>query len=172
MLQGLGLKGGLSTVKQVRWALVGCLAAVLVLVAVYGRSLYDIGRTLYGVLSFSPMRHDATNYDPELTRDARTALPIIAALNRYHSKHSAFPTHASQLAHYLPPGSARTIGSGLISVRGWHYIPDRGGKGYVLSVKIDWEAGFGYWYDGSKGHWIFSGVGSDGPVNKEIILRP
>jgi hypothetical protein len=116
------------------------------------------------------MRHDATNYDPELTRDARRVLPVIAALNRYHSKHSSFPADASQLAPYLPPGSVRTIGPGHSHVDGWDYRRDRDRKGYVLSVRLDWDPSPDYWYDGSKGHWIFQP--GDGSAEKEIILRP
>src|SRR5690348_2002560 len=136
--------------NRAAWGLAAVLAVALVgPVALYGR---DILCYAFGV----PVFH-AVDYDPDFTRRARAALPIIAALNRYRSKHSTFPANAAQLAHCFPPGSVRTIHPGLyfIMVRGWHYYPDRGGKGYGLSRKIDWDAAFGYHYDGSKGHWIF-----------------
>src|SRR5690348_3919018 len=99
---------GLLTAKQtnrVAWGLVAVLASALVgMVALHG---LDLLRYAFGV----PVFH-AVDYDPDFTRDARAALPIIAALNRYRSKHSTFPANAAQLAHCFPPGSVTTLGRG------------------------------------------------------------
>jgi hypothetical protein len=163
--------GDLLIAKRMNWMAWGLAAvpasALVGMVALHG---LDLLRYALGVPVFR-----AVDYDPDFTRRARAALPVIAALNRYRSKHSTFPANAAQLARCFPPGSVRTIHPGpyFIMVRGWHYYPDRGGKGYGLSRKIDWDAGFSYEYDGSKGHWIFSSDDlPDGPGSKEIVLKP
>jgi hypothetical protein len=78
----------------------GCLFVALLLAAV-GVGLLHLIPGLGEFPGGMPPSYQAVDYDPRLTREASTATVVIAALNRYHSKHSVFPAVASQLAPYL-----------------------------------------------------------------------
>src|SRR5437660_813631 len=106
--------------KRYLWVLGGCFLSVLVLAVAGAGVLYYI----FVVREFpGGMRpsYKAANYDPRLTREASTAMPVIAALNRYRSKHAAFPAVASQLAAYLPSASAASSDLKDGWVCGWLY---------------------------------------------------
>jgi hypothetical protein len=155
--------------KRVLWVLGGCLGILLLLGLAGAGALYY----LLVVCEFpGGMRpsYQARNYDPRLTREASTATPAIAALNRYRSQHSAFPAAASQLAPYLPPAYATTIGLKESYVGRWNYWKTDNGQGYRLSLRLGWDPFLYYQYDGSKGHWVF--VPGDGSPEKPIILKP
>jgi hypothetical protein len=158
--------------KPSLWVLGGCFVSVLLLVllAVAGVAvLHDIS----GAPKFPggmPPTYNAANYDPRLTREASTATVVIAALNRYRSKHSAFPAAASQLAPYLPYATAASSSLRHGFVCGWYYEKTSNGRGYALSRSLGWVPCLRYEYHGSKGRWVF--VPGDGTPEKPLILKP
>jgi hypothetical protein len=155
--------------KRYLWVLRVCFLSVLLLAGAGAGVLYYI----FVVREFpGGMRpsYPAADYDPRLTREASTATPVIAALNRYRSKHSAFPAVASQLASYLPSASAASSDLKDGYVCGWLYWKTDNGRGYRLSRKLGWDPALVYEYHGSKGRWVF-GPG-DGTAEKPIILKP
>jgi hypothetical protein len=157
-------------VKRLPWAIVGCLVAVPLLVTLVGFGLLrvvSLGGEFPGGMSPT---YAAVDYDPRLTREAATAKPVIAALNRYQRNHSTYPVEASELAPYLPPASVTPTALKNGYVCGWKYLRSRNDKGYVLSLRLGWDPSLGYWYDGSKGHWIFEP--GDGSAEKQLILNP
>jgi hypothetical protein len=145
--------------KRFRWRLGGCFLTVL-LVVVAG----------IGFLYFYFPVYNPVNYDLRLTLEASTATPVIAALNRYRSRHSAFPVFASQLASYLPPESATSNGVRYSFIRGWYYRKSFNGRGHCLKRSLGWDPVLSYVYDGSKGRWVYNP--GDGTPEIPIILKP
>jgi hypothetical protein len=109
----------------------------------------------------------AADYDARLTREAATATPVIAALNRYHAEHSVFPAHASDFVSYLP-NSPTPLGSD--EILGWRYEQSERGTGYVLYRKLGWDPTLQYRCKGVAGTWVFDP--GDGSAEKTIILKP
>lgn len=112
--------------------------------------------------------YDAADYDARLTRIARSATPLIDALNRYRVDHSAFPEEASGLAPYLP---LEVIPKGrYAAIHSWIYSADQNRRGYSLWYKLGWDPSLNYRFDGSRGEWVFDpGDGSD---SKVLLLKP
>ena len=46
--------------------------------------------------------YNAQDYDVRLTVEAKTATPLIASLERFHSEHHTYPSSLVEIAPYLP----------------------------------------------------------------------
>jgi hypothetical protein len=152
------------------WVFGGCFLCVLLL-AVAGVGVLHSVLSVVGEFpgGMSPS-YQAVDFDPRLTREASTAIPVIAALNLYRSKHSAFPAAAYQLAAYLPSASATSSSLKHGFVCGWSYRKTDNGMGYWLWRKLGWDPALTYEYHGSQGRWVFEP--GDGSTSKPIILKP
>jgi len=116
--------------------------------------------------------YGARDQDARLTREAATALPVIAALERYHTQHASFPEDLSVLRDVAPadPGEKSFWPDSAGSALGWRYYRQGDGAGYVLSRKLGWDPMLEYHSDGDPGLWVFDpGDGSD---EKPILLKP
>jgi hypothetical protein len=105
--------------------------------------------------------YQATDRDPRLTRAARSATKLIAALERYHEDHHEFPSD----------GNAAALGAGWgeePSMEDWNYR--RTPAGYHLWHKLGWDPALIYELDGVTGRWIFDP--GDGSPTKTIVLSP
>ncbi len=107
--------------------------------------------------------------NPELTRMARTALPIINQTADYIRKNGAAPT-AGQLRELvkdprLQPGDGGNFGDSVVpsgSADAWIYTSfpnenNRDRKGFILCRMITHYTAFGYDYDGTEGKWKLIG---------------
>lgn len=113
--------------------------------------------------------YNAVDFDPYLTATAKSATPVIQALEHYRRARQVYPTQTAELAPYLPPETA-TPGStpdGL--VLGWHYAPINDAKAFRLSRKLGWDSGLIYRFDGSNGSWVFDP--GDGSPEKPVQLQ-
>ncbi len=106
------------------------------------------------------------DYDWRLTQRARTAPVLIDALAQFRHDHSKYPEDWDQLLPYLPAGSEAT----LPEIAGWHYWKHPDETGYTLSLKLGWDPGLRYHFEGSQGHWEFEP--GDGTESTRIILDP
>ena len=103
--------------------------------------------------------YPAKDYDPRLTREAATGLPLIAAINRYHEENSAFPATKADLA--VPSDKAESR---------WDYRRDQDGSGYSLFHPLGWDPSLQYRSNGTQGQWVFDP--GDGSEEKPILLKP
>jgi hypothetical protein len=78
----------------------------------------------------------AADYDARLTREAATAMPLIAALNRYRDEHAGFPAHAADLISYLVSASPGPLTASIDDILGWRYAQGEKGVSYILSRKL------------------------------------
>jgi hypothetical protein len=106
--------------------------------------------------------YNAVDHDARLTREARTAAATIAALQRYHAEHNAFPADQAALAVFFPPTPNE--------MPSWRYNRSSDGSGYTLSLRLGWDPDLVYEFDGTQPHWIFSP--GDGSPSKTIRLNP
>jgi hypothetical protein len=112
----------------------------------------------------------AADYDARLTREAANAMPLIAALNRYHDEHAGFPAHAADFISYLVSVSPRPLTASTDDMLGWRYAQGEKGVSYILSRKLGWDASLRYHYDASGTRWVFDP--GDGSPERTIILKP
>lgn len=110
----------------------------------------------------------AEDYDPRLTEVAATAKPVIAALQRYHDDHAAFPEHVADLVSYLASPSETLMTPRYEEILGWSYT--RLKTGYVLSRGLGWDPLLKYFQDESGARWVFDP--GDGSPQKTILLKP
>ncbi len=111
--------------------------------------------------------YPARDYDPRLTREAAKILPLIAAVNRYHGEHSAFPAKEEDLAAYNPMPKPQKGSAPIV----WHYTLTGNGSGYTLFLSLGWDPSLQYRYNGSQGQWVFEP--GDGTTDEKIIaLKP
>jgi len=158
-----------------RWEMLGLGGLVLILgVPVAGILLLRACEYPGGMRSDYPAR----DFDPRLTRIARTALPIMEALERYHGKTGSYPASLTELRAYLPVGAEineainmaylpvgvkmKEAGNGFMS---WHY--ERLDPGYCIASKLGWDSAL--YYDSQADQWIFHR--GDGTPNVPIILQ-
>jgi len=111
--------------------------------------------------------YEATDYDPRLTRVAKTAKAAIAAVEAFHREHSVYPSEAAALGPYLPsaPPTAKAP-----EICGWYYSRNPDGSGYTLARKLGWDPCLLYERDGSRVRWVFAT--GDGSPDQTILLRP
>jgi len=125
------------------------------------------------LLFFSPWpgglrtTYKAGDYDPRLTREAKTANIAISALDRFHRDHVAYPADTAALAPYL--ASLRST-SNAPEIAGWHYTRKPDGSGYTLARKLGWDPCLLYEVDGAQARWVFAP--GDGSPDKAVLLKP
>jgi hypothetical protein len=115
-----------------------------------------------------PPTYNAADFDARLTREAKTATPVIEALRRYQSEHRSFPEDASALRAYLPTSTVITGQPPNQAVAGWCY--DRQEAGFTLTRKIGWDPCLRYRCFNGSNEWVF--LPGDGSPDKTILLKP
>jgi hypothetical protein len=113
--------------------------------------------------------YPAVDFDPRLTDEAKSALPVRDAVMRYFQRTAGYPSNAAAFAGDLPAGS-RAFPDGTAD--GWRYARAEGpaGVGFSLWRRLGWDAGLQYRWDGSVGTWAFQPA--DGSPEKVVRLRP
>jgi hypothetical protein len=113
------------------------------------------------------MRPDyrAVDGDWELTREARPALQIIAAIDTYHAQTGVFPADIGKLSPLLPNGQVNLAGN---NIDGWIYFKEP--TGFTLGKRLGWDPGLRYERIGGRASWVFDP--GDGSPAKTIALNP
>lgn len=107
--------------------------------------------------------------DPRLTALARSAQPLIAAIERFRAANRHFPSVAEAAALEIERVKGRDLGT-FAALGEWLYYPERDGSGYTLSRKLGLDPRLLYQREGTAHRWVYDpGEGSDG---KEIVLEP
>lgn len=109
----------------------------------------------------------AADGDARLTRHAKTALPVIAALRQYHGQHNGFPEDVAQLGPLLPAGAVNLASH---SVEGWTYFSAPKSDTFELSLRLGWDPSLVYHGSAASGTWAFEP--GDGSPEKPIVLDP
>jgi hypothetical protein len=109
----------------------------------------------------------AADFDWRLTRKAKSAVPIIQAIDAFYKEHQAYPPDVKALAEYLPASMTKP-GSEMIGV--WGYRPDAPSAGYVLWQKLGWDPSLEFRSDHRKTFWVLEP--GDGGPEKQIQLNP
>lgn len=117
----------------------------------------------------TPPGYPAADRDPRLTALARTALPIIAALEGYRDANGRFPDQAAAAALAVERVRVQNLGN-FVAFGEWLYSPARDGGGYTLSRKLGWDPRLVYARAGETKRWIYDP--GDGSAEKEIVLEP
>lgn len=152
----------MNSLQKLGWTLV----AILVLFCgVCGTLAFVNGFTIFGLLAGPEETGEA-----QLNKIARSASPIIQALERYHSEHQRFPADPADLAPYLPPVPATPASANHNLIRGWFYHHETSGQGYSLSYKLGWDPNLIYRCDGPAGRWEYDP--GDGSPSKALSLKP
>ena len=138
------------------WMIGGGWFLLALLFAVHG---CDILRCVLGLPIYR-----VVDYDPGLTREAATAKPVIAALNRYYHQHGRFPDAASRLAPYLPSGLANPAALKNNIINAWVYRSYYGNDYQLGLVSGREEPMLRYKYEGSKGHWVYDNGSTEIPI--------
>jgi hypothetical protein len=109
-------------------------------------------------------------FDPGLTREARGAKPIIAALSTYHQAQGRFPSEAMELAAHLPPDIEVIHKTAFIpeTIGGWEYNLAPDARSYHLGKRLTHDAWLFYDSEGVTGTWTFE----DGGEETEVKLSP
>ena len=107
--------------------------------------------------------------DPRLTALARSALPIIAAIERFRTANRRFPGVAEAAALDIERVKGRDIGT-FAALGDWLYYPERDGSGFTLSRKLGWDPRLLYQREGTAQRWVYDP--GDGSATKEIVLEP
>ena len=93
--------------------------------------------------------YNAVDHDLYLTYQARSAKPVILAVERHRRENGTYPTS-------------------MTNADGWVYTPSR--DGYVLSSKLGWDPKLEYVVEGTRSRWVFDP--GDGTDEKTIALSP
>jgi hypothetical protein len=155
--------------------IVGAIETVIALLSLVGMSAAVLAQSLGGV---SPSRV-VLDGDPQLTAIARTALPLIKALDRFRALYGRCPRLEDRagFAALLPVGTT-IVGSftgGFALSHGeappWIYqAPASHPARCSLSRKLGWDPDLVYAVDGPHSRWVFApGDGSD---DRTIRLDP
>jgi hypothetical protein len=110
--------------------------------------------------------YEPVDSDPYLTGIAKSATPVIDALEHYRHEHGAFPLRASDLAPYLPASSAMPMANSE-EVLGWRYFPSSDAAAFTLARKLGWDPTLQFRFGGTNGQWVFS----PGDGSPEIVLK-
>ena len=147
--------------KHVLWLIARCLCVIACgLLALATLALYfEWPGGMWG-------GYAAGDYDRRLTDEARTALPIIGALQAYRAEQGDFPEHVSQFAPRLP-ASIPVAGE---MIAGWHYSRKPDGAGFCLAEKLGWDPVLEYQFRDGTGVWIFAP--GDGRPDVPVVLEP
>lgn len=99
--------------------------------------------------------YNAVDGDFLLTREARTAKPIIAAIEAYRREHGHVPPDLT-----VVPGARETA---------WRYVAVNP-RAYALSLKLGWDPDLRYEVEGEVARWVFEP--GDGSTTRTIALTP
>lgn len=107
--------------------------------------------------------------DPRLTALARSALPILAAIERYFAEYGRFPDREAAAALKIERVQTRDLGN-FIAFGDWLYYAMPNGGGYTLSRSLGRDPRLVYERKRDTKRWVYDpGDGSD---EKEIVLEP
>ncbi len=110
--------------------------------------------------------YPAKDFDPRLTQEAMTGLPIIKGVKRYFEVNKEYPKGFNQLKDCLPDGeSIPDEYQEFYMYKRWHYI--KMSQGYRISKKLGWDPALVY--DSDTQQWTF--VPGDGSPEKVIKLK-
>lgn len=110
-----------------------------------------------------PSSYLAEDYDPRLTVQASSAVPLIDAIKRYQADQSKLPSKGDDLKPFVATDPHAQNMS-----EEWHYI--RNSDGYRLYRKVGWDASLSFVQTKISSHWVFDP--GDGRPDKQIILTP
>jgi hypothetical protein len=116
-----------------------------------------------------PPGENPADRDPRLTALARSAEPIIAAIERFRAANRHFPSIAEAAALDIERVKGRNLGN-FAALGDWLYYPEIDGSGYRLSRKLGWDARLLYQREGTAKRWAYDP--GDGSEQKEIVLEP
>jgi hypothetical protein len=126
-----------------------------------------------------PPAYRARQNDPILTGVARTAKPLMAALDRFRETYGTYPApdrpeHVVRLQDMLP-ASVRFLRSGSVrrlvsDGREWVYDVADQSSGYRISSRLGWDPSLVYEKIGSTGRWMFQP--GDGTDERPLTLAP
>ena len=107
--------------------------------------------------------YPARDHDPRLTEYAKTALPLIAAIEAYHDRTTYVPSSLTEIAEDLP--DTPSLGANAPDQwRGWFY--DSRNDEYTLTKKLGWDPAL--IFRSSDASWIF--YPGDGSPEKIVVL--
>ena len=126
-----------------------------------------------------PSSYRATDHDARLTPIARSAAPLIAAIDRFYAANGKCPRvtehDLAELRADLPQDFAGTIEAGEIEFRprgaanGWrYYSPDAKPTACNLSHKLSWDPALVWLRHGAQTRWVF--LPGDGSAETKIRL--
>jgi hypothetical protein len=121
----------------------------------------------------------AVDHDRRLTPIARSAAPIIAAIDHFYAANGRCPhvneSDLSQLHADLPPDLAGTLQGRAIEFRppgavsGWlYYASNTDPSSCALSYKLGWDPALEWSRHGARTTWTF--VPGDGSDDRTIVL--
>lgn len=107
--------------------------------------------------------------DPRLTALARSAQPIITAIERFRAANRHFPSVDEAAALEIERIKGRKTGT-FAALGEWLYYPESDGSGYTLARKLGWDPRLLYQREGTAQRWVYDP--GDGSAQKEIVLEP
>ena len=116
-----------------------------------------------------PPSVSAADRDPRLTALARSALPILAAIERYLAEHGRFPDRAAAASLMIDRMQTRDLGN-FVAFGDWLYYAMPNGGGFTLSRSLGRDPRLVYERKSDAKRWIYDP--GDGSEEKEIVLEP
>ncbi len=111
---------------------------------------------------FGPPIH-AVDGDPHLTAIAKSALPFIHNLDRFHAEHRHYPRGTAEIESTLGPTDSKGASGG------WLYIEEPG-DAYSLCYRLSWDPSLYYRRTENGTSWEFDP--GDGRPSKTLVLKP
>lgn len=133
--------------------------------------------SIAGVLAFSwisgcerrfGIYRNVADYDKDLTRFARAAVPIADAAKRYFATTGHYPENLALVREDLAGQNLIAIEDN--TVNGWSYQRFDDEAGFYMYFRLGWDPGFVYTWDGNKETWVFDP--GDGNQKQEILIDP
>ncbi|MEN3939980.1 hypothetical protein WJU23_01720 [Prosthecobacter sp. SYSU 5D2] len=119
--------------------------------------------SIFGEWPGFPSNYPAEDYDPRLTVQASSAVPVIQAAELYYAKHHQYPMEGKDLLPFLT-SDLPTEGQ----LYGWAYVNET--EGFQLYQSLGWDPRLIYVHTTSSSHWVFDP--GDGSPAKKIQLKP
>lgn len=91
------------------------------------------------------MRSDypAADFDPRLTQQGATAMPLITALDQFRQANGRCPAQLGELSSILPGTGTQAPGSLPNQFGEWYYYPREDGSAYRIGCKLGWDTSLG-----------------------------
>ncbi len=107
----------------------------------------------------------STDYDPALTAQAHSLVPILRAIERYRKKEGKLPRSYDDFRSYIPDdASAPPNEGGLFEI--YHATYGTNGSTYWVWLKLGWDPSLTY--DSADDSWTFDP--GDGSATKKVKL--